>query len=287
MKVTPPPEADARAASTAVGGDASGSTTNITVIKVQGVPVDLAGATDGDVLTYVLANNDLELLPPGGGPTGVYLTTTLGEQARYYRNAAAGAAVTLDCSIANTFDLTLTANCVLTITNPPPAGVDGHIVVVLRQGGVGSFTVTWPASVAWPNATTGLTGGSAPTLYTAVGAQDSFELSTVDGGVTWGGTPKPVAAATYATPAIVLGTAAAAGAATTGIRSDATIVAFDATVPANIANPGVASSAGSAAKAARRDHVHALTYHAEPLTDGASNFIFDGGDIVVVVGVPN
>lgn len=29
------------------------------------------------------------------------------------------------------------------------------------------------------------------------------------------------------------------------------------------------------------------TTHAEPLTDGASNFIFSGGDIVVVVGVPN
>lgn len=56
----------------------------------------------------------------------------------------------------------------------------------------------------------------------------------------------------FATPAIVLGTAAAAGAATTAIRSDSTIVAFDATVPAAI---GTAAT-GAAAKAARRDHVH-------------------------------
>ena len=57
----------------------------------------------------------------------------------------------------------------------------------------------------------------------------------------------------FATPAIVLGTAAAAGVATTHIRSDATIVAFDATTPANI---GTAAT-GAQAVAARRDHVHA------------------------------
>ncbi|MGD0905130.1 MAG: hypothetical protein ABR924_19735 [Terracidiphilus sp.] len=29
------------------------------------------------------------------------------------------------------------------------------------------------------------------------------------------------------------------------------------------------------------------TTHAEPLTDGVGDFIFAGGDIVVVLGVPN
>lgn len=60
----------------------------------------------------------------------------------------------------------------------------------------------------------------------------------------------------FATPAIVLGTAAAAGAAATVIRSDATIVAFDAMVPASSA-PGDAAATGSAAVTARRDHKHA------------------------------
>jgi microcystin-dependent protein len=59
----------------------------------------------------------------------------------------------------------------------------------------------------------------------------------------------------FATPAIVLGTAAAAGAATTPIRSDATILAFDATLPTTSASAD-AAAAGSAATAARRDHVH-------------------------------
>lgn len=63
--------------------------------------------------------------------------------------------------------------------------------------------------------------------------------------------------ATYAVPAIVLGTAAAAGAAGTGIRSDATLLAFDATVPSTQAF-GDAAAVGSATVASRRDHKHAM-----------------------------
>lgn len=66
----------------------------------------------------------------------------------------------------------------------------------------------------------------------------------------------------FATPAIGLGTAAAAGAAATVIRSDATIVAFDATAPSTQAI-GDGASVGVAAVAARRDHKHAIT---NPLT---------------------
>jgi len=59
--------------------------------------------------------------------------------------------------------------------------------------------------------------------------------------------------ATLVAPAIVLGTAAAAGVANNMIRSDATIVAFDATTPADLAST---ASTGVIALAARRDHVH-------------------------------
>lgn len=61
----------------------------------------------------------------------------------------------------------------------------------------------------------------------------------------------------FATNTIALGTAAAAGSAATLIRSDATIAAFDATVPTTIA-VGAAAAAGSAAFAARRDHTHGM-----------------------------
>ena len=58
-----------------------------------------------------------------------------------------------------------------------------------------------------------------------------------------------------ATNAILLGTAAAAGAASTTLRSNDTIAAFDATIPAK-ATPGALGTTGSAAFAARRDHTH-------------------------------
>lgn len=57
----------------------------------------------------------------------------------------------------------------------------------------------------------------------------------------------------FATNTIALGSSAAAGSAATLVRSDATIAAFDGTNPAAI---GTAAT-GSAAFAARRDHVHA------------------------------
>lgn len=63
--------------------------------------------------------------------------------------------------------------------------------------------------------------------------------------------------ASFATPAIVLGTAAAAGVATTVIRSDSTIVAFDATVPVTQAM-GDSAATGSATVASRRDHKHGM-----------------------------
>jgi hypothetical protein len=61
----------------------------------------------------------------------------------------------------------------------------------------------------------------------------------------------------FATPAITLGTAAAAGAAGTIIRSDSGIAAFDSTVPVTQAS-GDAAATGSINFAARRDHKHGM-----------------------------
>ena len=71
-----------------------------------------------------------------------------------------------------------------------------------------------------------------------------------------GGTPS------FATPAILLASSAAAGAAGSVIRSDSTIAAFDATSPSTQAI-GDSAVVGTAAFAARRDHKHAIT---NPLT---------------------
>lgn len=61
------------------------------------------------------------------------------------------------------------------------------------------------------------------------------------------------AAALYGPPAFTLTTANAEGSAATAVRTDASLAIFDATVPSDLAS---AAATGSAAFAARRDHVH-------------------------------
>jgi hypothetical protein len=60
-----------------------------------------------------------------------------------------------------------------------------------------------------------------------------------------------------AAPAFTLGTANAAGAAATAVASDATLLAFDTTVPSSIAY-SASAAAGTAVVAGRRDHTHGM-----------------------------
>lgn len=103
----------------------------------------------------------------------------------------AGAAYEFDLANGNIFDLTLTQNCVFTIAAGAVAGYPEIIVVDIRQGGTGSYTVTHPTEVDWQDPADGTTGGSAPTLWTAVGAVDRVVYDARDGGTTWGGEFKP------------------------------------------------------------------------------------------------
>ncbi|MCC6458002.1 MAG: hypothetical protein IT328_23810 [Caldilineaceae bacterium] len=77
-------------------------------------------------------------------------------------------------------ELTLTASCILSFSNPPATGKAGSVTLVLHQDGTGNHTITWPDSVTWA-------GGTAPTLSTAAGAIDIIQLFTTDGGTTWRG----------------------------------------------------------------------------------------------------
>lgn len=77
---------------------------------------------------------------------------------------------------------------------------------------------------------------------------------------------------TGGTPALTLGTANTAGNATTFIRTNDTILAFDATAPSTQAF-GDAAAAGTATVAARRDHKHAMP--ASPTISDATISITD------------
>jgi hypothetical protein len=122
----------------------------------------------------------------------------------------------------------------------------GYLVRV-REG-------TAAAATLWQNTNT-----SAPTIGTTALTFTQLAPSTT---------------LSFATPAIVLGTAATAGAAATVIRSDSTIVAFDATVPVTQAL-GDSAATGAAAVASRRDHKHgmpALT-SATPLSNSGTGVV--------------
>ena len=131
--------------------------------------------------------------------------------------AATGATETVDVSVARTYDLTLTANCTLTLSGAVTAEA-WYLTLILRQDGVGSRTVTWPGPVVWP-------GGVTPTLSTAADSVDVFTLFTLDGGTVWFGFP------------------------TGGGGSPATTVESETTF-------GIAAAVGTDTEYARQDHTH-------------------------------
>jgi len=79
--------------------------------------------------------------------------------------AASGGTVNVSFANGNIIDMTLTASTTLTLS----AHVVGTYIFELIQGGSGSYTITWPASVKW-------SGGTAPTLTATVGKTDIVTL---------------------------------------------------------------------------------------------------------------
>lgn len=86
---------------------------------------------------------------------------------------------TIDLAQGNVHTATLDANCTFTFTGATN-GKSCSFTLRLTQDGTGSRTATWPASVAWP-------GASTPTLATAAASVDEFVFETGDGGTTWFG----------------------------------------------------------------------------------------------------
>tara|TARA_R110002020_G_scaffold5882_1_gene24200 strand:- start:858 stop:1508 length:651 start_codon:yes stop_codon:yes gene_type:complete len=78
----------------------------------------------------------------------------------------------------------------------------------------------------------------------------------------------------YATPSLTLGTANASGSLASAIRSDSTVLTFDATLPDAITF-GQSGSVGTATVASRRDHAHAM---ASETTSMIGCRIYDNND---------
>lgn len=87
----------------------------------------------------------------------------------------------LDCSLGNVFDISMISNITtLSFSNVPASGKAYAIVLKVKQDATGNRSVTWPASVKWPN-------GTAPTLTATANKYDVIVLFTLDGGTTWSG----------------------------------------------------------------------------------------------------
>jgi hypothetical protein len=87
--------------------------------------------------------------------------------------SASGATQTIPApTMAGVSDITLTASCTLTF----PTAVAGQtFIIVFRQGGSGSYTITFPLNIVkWES-------GVVPTLTTTVGAVDILSFTCVDG----------------------------------------------------------------------------------------------------------
>jgi len=93
-----------------------------------------------------------------------------GDYREKVNTANTGTAYTINLSDGTIQILTLTGNCTFTF---PTATAGKSFMILLKQDGTGSRTVTWPASVKWP-------GASAPTVTSTASKLDKY-VFTADG----------------------------------------------------------------------------------------------------------
>lgn len=88
---------------------------------------------------------------------------------------------TVNCEAGNVFATTLSENTTFVFSNPPASGTAyGFSLRVTQDASASGYTVTWPASIDWVDAT-------APTLTSTASAVDQLVFYTNDGGTTWYG----------------------------------------------------------------------------------------------------
>lgn len=199
--------------------------------------------------------------------SGSFVTTAAGGGELVQAHGAMGSSETVDLANGNIHIGTLDANCTLTFTGYSAVHDGISFALFLTQDGTGGWTVTWPAEVANAadiNAALDTTAGGLQ-IVTFVSADDGV---TVYGFVVGEGG----AAVTFGTPNLSFGTSNTAGATDEVIRRDAGLAIFDTTVPVTQAFSDSAAT-GSAAFAARRDHVHGMP--ASPAVTGGTLLISD------------
>ena len=134
-----------------------------------------ASALDTD--NTLAANSDSRV--PSQKAIKSYVNTNSAPASHLHTVATSGASLTVDYSVADTWDITLTANCTVSLTGFTNAQPN-FLTLVLRQDASGSRSVTWPP-ITW------IGTGVAPTLQTAAAAVDSVVVFSFDGGTSFYG----------------------------------------------------------------------------------------------------
>jgi hypothetical protein len=96
----------------------------------------------------------------------------------YRSNVTAVAALDIDCSLGNYYTKTIIESSTFTFSNVPQSRSYAFTLCITHDSG----TITWPASVKWPQDT-------APSLTTY--RNHKFMFSTYDGGTVWYGAALP------------------------------------------------------------------------------------------------
>lgn len=134
-----------------------------------------ASSTDAD-LTFNASTNTLNVVNVNA--TGITTAAIFSEELNNVGNTSTAA--TIDLSNGTFVTATLTGNCTFTFSNPSGSNATSFTLVLSNDGTAGR-TITWPASVKWPNATV-------PTRTTTANKTDVYTFFTYDGGTTWWGT---------------------------------------------------------------------------------------------------
>jgi len=138
-----------------IGSSVQAYSANLTTWSGKTAPTgDVVGTTD----TQTLTNKTIEAGTFTNGYTEEVAT------------ANTSTAYTIDLANGSVQILTLTGNCTFTF---PTATAGKSFILLLKQDGTGSRTVTWPAAVKWP-------GGTAPTITSTASKLDKY-VFTSDG----------------------------------------------------------------------------------------------------------
>ena len=165
--------------------------TSGSVVRLMNNPAGLKYPTTDGTANQVMVTNGSGVLSWAAGPSGTYLPLSGGTMTGLLTTkelaltktapSISAGVLTLDCSLSNTFAVSLNAAITsFTVSNIPTSGSYYEFNLEFTADGT-ARSVTWTFSsvaVKWP-------GGTAPTLTSTSGKKDTFVFYTYDAGTTW------------------------------------------------------------------------------------------------------